>query len=92
MDVYRLRHHCGQYVSLNQRYDAQQASKEKAVPEGFVQDFALLPDEADCGDADRDVLRRDHLAGYGARGIRGRQEKRVQVQLMRRGASRCPSV
>jgi hypothetical protein len=51
---------------LGERHQADQRSKQDAVPERGTQHFALLAQQPDRRHTDGYILRGNHLSGYGA--------------------------
>ena len=74
--------HPGNPVGLGEGDEADDGGEQQAVPEGRTEDFAFLADEADGGDTDGDVLRRNHLASDGSARIGGGEQDGAQVKLM----------
>src|SRR5579859_1122387 len=83
--VEELRNHPGEPVGLGEGEKADRGGKNDAVPERGAQHFALFADQAHGGDADRDILRRDHFAGDAAGGIRGGEQNWIEMKLMSSG-------
>ena len=72
-------------MSLGEGEETDGRGENDAVPEHGAEDFALFANQADGGDADGDILRRDHFAGDAARGIRRGEQHWIQMKLMSGG-------
>jgi hypothetical protein len=72
-------------VSLGKGEEADGGGENDAVPEHGAENFALFANQADRGDANGDILRRDHFAGDAAGGIRGGEKHWIEMKLMSGG-------
>src|SRR5690348_1128244 len=71
-------------MSLCEGEQADEGCKKNTMPKSRAKNFPFFADQPDGGNANGDVLRRDHFSGDGTGGVGGREKDGIQMQLVRR--------